>query len=57
MKTKIGLGESVSKSVKDSMCGSLYESIGRSMEDSIKISVYQSVSSLVNISLVWRITL
>ena len=57
MKTKIDLGKSVSKSVKDSMCGSLYESIGRSMEDSIKISVYQSVSSLVNISLVWRITL
>jgi len=57
MKTKIELGESVSKSVKDSMCGSFYESISRSMEDSIKISVYQSVSSLVNISLVWRITL
>jgi hypothetical protein len=57
MKTKIELGKSVSKSVKDSMCGSLYESIGRSMEESIKISVYQSVSSLVNISLVWRITL
>jgi hypothetical protein len=57
MKTKMELGKSVSKSVKDSMCGSFYESISRSMEDSIRISVYQSVSSLVNVSLVWRITL